>query len=676
MVAISPSADMPTARDGELVVMTICRSSDSSMLTEALRIAESVAQPLPLAAYSALLSKLRADWKAAVRLMRAVECLAVPAAPLSSHGDHNSSLLVEMYQRVIEACAHAGEAEPAYHSLLSCLQKGLSPSVDAYELVISSLSKRLQWRRAMQVLERMRDTNRLPTLTSFNCILTAMSKAREAGPALSLLSTMKQRYPTIQPNIYTYNNVLAATASNSRYSKQALQVFDQCQRQPGLTPDVYSFSNAIRACAKSGQTSRALTLLQVVKDKGLPVDAYCYTAAMEACSKARMWEKALELMNEMQDEYKLVPSAVAFSLCISACGNAGKWQAALDLLERMRHQGLRANLITYNSAITALSRSAARRNSQEASLWPHVQHLMRRMRDEGLQPDGFSYSAAISCCGAEGKWEEALGLIAEMQGSGTRPNKVAYSAAISCCGKNGQVDHALRLFQEMSDQGIVADRVAYNAVFSALRVGKRSDTAYGLWRSMIGQRQRAVGPVRKPGHRTAALSDATPDIITVTEAVAAISADGSAASRDRVDEVFRDAFDRQLVLRSNLDSTWDFDLSGLPLPVARAACRFILGRIALTSSLDDVSDLTLITGVGVNHRRQLSGDNEISSGQTSSSERDISLRDFVQHVLASDFDPPLSSEIPSRAQGSVLIPGAVLRAYLRNATEPRPGSNR
>jgi pentatricopeptide repeat protein len=498
-----------------------------------------------------------------------------------------------------------------------------------------------------------------------------MSKAREAGAALNLFSMMKQQYPTIQPNIYTYNNVLAAAAGNSRYSKVALQVLDQCQREPGVTPDVYTYSNAIRACAKTGQTSRALTLLQVVKDKGLPVDAYCYTAAMEACSKARMWDKALALMNEMQDEFNLKPSAVAYSLCISACGNAGKWQTALDLLQGMRDEGLRPNLITYNSAITALSRSAGRRNSQsqEATLWPRVRQLLQQMRDDGLEPDGFSYSAAISCCGAEGQWEEALGLIAEMRAGGTRPNKVAYSAAISCCGKNGQVDIALRLFQEMRDQGIVPDRVAYNAVFSALRVGKKSDAAYELWRSMLGQGQHAYDPVGKVGKRVSALADATPDIITVTEVIASISVDESATSRDRVDEVFREAFDRELVLRSNLDSTWDFDLSGLPLPVARAACRFIVGRFVLTQDLD-VNDLTLITGVGVNHGRRLSGNSDENSDLTSAV-RDISLRDFVQRVLISDFDPPLSSEIPARAQGTLLIPGAVLRAYLESAPASR-----
>ena len=39
-----------------------------------------------------------------------------------------------------------------------------------------------------------------------------------------------------------------------------------------------------RACAKGGLTSRALNLLQVVKDKKLPIDSYCYTAVIDGTS--------------------------------------------------------------------------------------------------------------------------------------------------------------------------------------------------------------------------------------------------------------------------------------------------------------------------------------------------------------------------------------------------------
>jgi pentatricopeptide repeat domain-containing protein 1 len=134
------------------------------------------------------------------------------------------------------------------------------------------------------------------------------------------------------------------------------------------------------------------------------------------------------------------------SVAISACGNGGQWKKALALLNLMRDKGLPVNKITYNAAITALSK-ASRNNAKRMTenkreridpaetegLWSRALILLKQMKDDGIEPDGFCYSSAISCCGAEGRWEEALILMKVMKRGGplTRPNKIAYTAAIS-----------------------------------------------------------------------------------------------------------------------------------------------------------------------------------------------------------------------------------------------------
>lgn len=118
---------------------------------------------------------------------------------------------------------------------------------------------------------------------------------------------------------------------------------------------------------------------------------------------------------------------------------------------------MRINLITYNSAITALSKASKMNtkfspktnsptqalpassspknevvNVDNDQLWVRALELLQQIKSDGMKPDGFSYSAAISCCGAGGRWKEALDLINIMHKGGpkTRPNKIAYTAAI------------------------------------------------------------------------------------------------------------------------------------------------------------------------------------------------------------------------------------------------------
>ena len=414
----------------------------------------------------------------------------------------------------------------------------------------------------------------------------------------------------------------------------------------------------------------------MVKDKGLPLDAYAYTAVIEACAKARMWKRALELLDEM-DENGIAPSDVTYSVTITACGNGGQWEKALEILETMREKNLSINLITYNAAITAISKaakqSAKSQSSDDGQLWKTVMKLLDQIRADGLEPDGFSFSSAISCCGAEGRWEEALELIALMQKGGprTRPNKIAYTAAISSCGRNGQVDHALRLFRQMRDQGLSADRVAYNALFTALRVAKRADAAYELWGEMVGTRQSNTSKIAT----AKADKSTTPDIITVTDAIGALSSsDDTREARLRVDEVFAEAVKRGIVLRDDtLDHQWEIDLTGMSFPVARAACRYLINtRVALENS-DSLKDLALITGVGSGKgQRRLSGTGfpRNGNGVTTDDDRQLTtLREYVQDIFLNDFDPPIVSHIPKRAQGTLQVDRDVLSAWMNHRTQ-------
>jgi pentatricopeptide repeat protein len=411
-----------------------------------------------------------------------------------------------------------------------------------------------------------------------------------------------------------------------------------------------------------GKTSKALTLFQVAKDKGLPVDAYCYTAAIDACSKAKLWKRALELLNEMEAR-GVPPSDVTFSVTISALGNGGQWSKALDLLDLMRRKGMTINLITYNSAITALSKAAkqsSRSQFGKGELWTKVMELLGQMKADGIEPDGFSFSSAISCCGAEGRWEEALQLVEIMQKGGPRmrPNKIAYTAAIASCGRSGEVEHALGLFRQMKDQGLAADRVAYNAVFSALRVAGKADLAEELWAEMCGTKQT----------NTAAIATArfdkstTPDIITVSDAVAAMSSDDSTKGRARVDRVFAEAVMRGICLRKDtLDSQSEFDLSGMAFPVARAACRYIVNQVLASRDIDrGFTDLTFITGIGASRSHRQTPNGKVDDGTSAESNHTTSLREYVQEILSSDYDPPIMSCVPQRAQGVVQIKGTTL----------------
>ena len=122
------------------------------------------------------------------------------------------------------------------------------------------------------------------TVVTYNTVISACARAGEVGTAKNLLQKMKRN--GVQPNIISFNSVMTACVTTSRW-KDALHILDLCHREPGAQPDIITYTNAMRACSRGGNTNRALTLLQVVKDKKLPIDNYCYAAVIDGTRRSQ-----------------------------------------------------------------------------------------------------------------------------------------------------------------------------------------------------------------------------------------------------------------------------------------------------------------------------------------------------------------------------------------------------
>lgn len=135
-------------------------------------------------------------------------------------------------------------------------------------------------------------------------------------------------------------------------------------------------------------------------------------------------------------------------------------------------------------------------------------------------------------------------------------------------------------------------------------------------------------------------------------AIGAMSSSGNNPKDcDMVDDVFEEAVRRKIVLRSDsMDTCSEFDLSGMSLPVARAALRYLLKRAA--SSPAESKNLCFITGVGRSGR-------SVGGGSTA-------LREYVQELLLHDFEPGIHSTVPKLAQGTVEVSPEALANWKNN----------
>ena len=120
--------------------------------------------------------------------------------------------------------------------------------------------------------------------------------------------------------------------------------------------------------------------------------------------------------------------------------------------------------------------------------------------------------------------------------------------------------------------------------------------------------------------------------------------------RLKVEKVFAEAVHLGVVLRhETVASYWQYDLTGLAFPVARAACRYIISRIQC-SVTESPKDLTIITGIGAQRQN--------GSGLTS-------LREYVQDIFLRDFSPGIVSVVPDPAHGILVIKADTFAEWLK-----------
>lgn len=227
---------------------------------------------IPAQAYDVILECMveEKQWKEAVRLLRLMEDSALKQQ--RPEGGYHPAPGVSTYREVIECCVATNQAEQAAQVLSSMKDHGvkvnsnarqkkrvlavfvmahtdarltpcIQPSTYACELVISALSKKLQWRRALQLLDLMDEMEVPKTVVTYNSVISACARAREVGMAKSLLAKMQRS--GIRPDEVSYNSVIGACASTARW-KDALDLLDQCYRDPSVTPNIYIYTNAMR----------------------------------------------------------------------------------------------------------------------------------------------------------------------------------------------------------------------------------------------------------------------------------------------------------------------------------------------------------------------------------------------------------------------------------------------
>lgn len=208
------------------------------------------------------------------------------------------------------------------------LCRHLKASVIHFNSFVSCLEWR--WRLAIEALQQLKTKSLEPSVASFNGSMSRGAWQFALGPLRFHRS-----------NVVSFTAIMGHTHWSS-----ASYLLAELSRQ-SIKPNVLSFTSCISSC--EDHWTRALQLLSLS-----PYMLPGCNAAMSAMEKAGRWQQAIELL-PWAALNGLRADVVSLNAAVSACGGAA-WNRALSLLNELGGQ-LQLDIITMNAAISAAEKN-------------------------------------------------------------------------------------------------------------------------------------------------------------------------------------------------------------------------------------------------------------------------------------------------------------------------------
>lgn len=378
------------------------------------------------------------------------------------------------------------------------------------------------------------DTLERPSTVAFTSVMQAYSQCNRADAAEKceeLVDRMNklvdQGHLEATPNFRTLNYVMQAYAKKTRqdeaYVEKAEELLRSMEERSNagskeLRPTTASFNICLKALANSRAKDAAkradILLNRMIVLHGASGSSFCkpdkfsFGSVVKTCVKAGQPDKAARVFKKMLNRYDVGdkdvnPTRFLYNTVLDGFATASrkskgygkKAEKLLIAMERRYNRGnieVKPNLVTYNLALAAISRSREKWAGERAeAILDRMQELYNN-GDEEIRPDALSYGAVIRAHASARKkgsgsirraGELLQRQIAEFKSGheAAKPNRIMFSTVINAlstrftpaaaekaCVLLGELEGLRRFTGNITDEDLVPDTALYNSLLKTL----------------------------------------------------------------------------------------------------------------------------------------------------------------------------------------------------------------
>lgn len=378
-------------------------------------------------------------------------------------------------------------------------QAGFKHDEHTYTTMIGILGQAKQFDSMERLLKEMTSDGCQPTVVTFNRLIHAYGRANYISDAVKVFHKMQE--DGYEPDRVTYCTLIDIHAK-AGYLETALDLYQRMQ-EVGLSPDTFTYSAMVNCLGKGGYLAAADKLFSEMIEQGCVPNLVTYNIMIALQAKARNYPSAVKLYNDMQTAgfrpdkitYSIVmevlghcgnldgveavfmemkrdwvPDEPAYGLLVDLWGKAGDVDKARAWYQSMLDTGLRPNVPTCNSLLSAFLK---------AYRFADALDVLRNMLYLGLVPSLQTYTLLLSCCCEA---HAQMGLCCELMAiTGHPAHMFLLSLPKAEPGGQNVRDHASSFLDLMHSEDRESKRGLLDAVIDFMHKSGLKEEAAWIW---------------------------------------------------------------------------------------------------------------------------------------------------------------------------------------------------
>eukprot|EP01018_Ginkgo_biloba_P034705 Gb_25843 [translate_table: standard] len=395
----------------------------------------------------------------------------------------------------LNACAGLAALQEgkAIHDYI--IRSGLESDVFVGSALVDMYAKCGNLESARQVFDKMSRRN----VVLWNAMVSCYAQNQQGDEALKLFHQMQ--IEGFEPNVISWTTVIAASARNG-CNDEALKLFRRMQLV-GIKPNSIAIASVLPACANLAAVQAGKEIHGLLIKCSFESDVFVQSAVIDMYTKCGDIAVGRHVFDKLAQR-----NLVSWNTMISGYsrnGNAGK---AMKLFHEMKEAGVKANVVTIASVLSACATFSALKQGKgihayiirseftlDVFLGSSLVDMYaksgsienaRHVFDKMSQRNVVLWNAMIGGYAMHGHGEEALTLFYQMQQGGINPDKITFTGVLSSCSHAGLLDEGWQYFNSMSqDYHITPSSEHYACMVDLLGRAGHLDEAYNFISNML-----------------------------------------------------------------------------------------------------------------------------------------------------------------------------------------------